>query len=389
MTDQQTAQYEPVGEKWKKKRYFDGSTCGLVGCKRAPDGYVCDTKPTGKEKDKVGRLWFGPACKKCMVKLGHNEGSVIPFKELARQRGGASDLALVLDIEVGDVLKRLEAAGIDEQGSTIGGEPQVGVAQPGVEQPPVGPETGLAPGQPLVIPPPEQPTPTPAANTGAGAPVGAQLTIPEPAPNNGAPAGLAVVTAPSVQMPTEVIQGELVEANGVLAQLAVFHVVDQKTMDDASGWLKEVKKKWNALDETRKALGRPLRDALEEIQTYFNPPLNALKKAETLFKQKISEGSARALQAQQAALDAAQQALQAGNTPGVAIASQAAAAADVELPRGISQRMITKFEIVDVTQLPAWAWSPDANKVQAAINMGWTEIPGVRIWQEPSISART
>ncbi len=372
MTDESTAEHEPLGAKWKKKKYFDGTTCGLTGCKRAPDGYICDTKPTKDNKN--GRLWFGPACAKCLAKLKLPAEAIIPLKELARQRSGASDLALVLDIEVGEVLKRLEAASIDEQGIAVREEPT---------EPPPAEET---PNTEQPTPTPEQPTPTPAANTGEGAPAGAQLAL---VPDNGTDPGTAIVATPSIQMPTSTLVAHDAEAQGVIAFLQTFHVVDQPSMDNASLWVKEVKKKWNNLEEARKALGRPLREGLEQIQTYFKPAQDALKKAETALKNKITEGNARAQQAQAAALAAAQVAHQTGDMQGTAIAAQQAATADVVLPQGISQQMVVKFEVTDPSQLPGQYWSPDRNLLQAAINAGWTQIPGVRIWQEPQVTART
>jgi hypothetical protein len=361
---EQTAQFEPVGAEWKRKKYFDGTTCGLKGCKRTPDGYLCDKKPTKGGEN--GRLWFGPACKKCVKKLGMHEAVLHTLSQLAYQRNGASDLALVLDIEVGEVLKRLEDAGIDEKGNVL--------------------TTG------------EEVQPTEVANTGAGAPVGAQQqeAQPAPTPENGTGHALAVVQAPAIQFSTADIEAQKAETDGVLAFLENFHVVDQATMDMAAGWLNGwldpqgnkvpgIKAKWKTLDETRKALGKPLRDGLAQIQAYFGPALDALAEAEKVVKQKISEGNARAAQAQQQALAAAQQAYQAGDAAMVAQASQQAATADVSLPQGITQTMVTKFAVEDASQLPGQFWSPDPQKIQAAIDQGYTQIPGVRIWQEPSI----
>jgi hypothetical protein len=367
MTDESTAEHEPLGAKWKKKKYFDGSTCGLKDCKRAPDGYVCDTKPTKGNPN--GHLWFGPACKKCLEKLGYPVEAIIPLKELARQRGGASDLALVLDIEVGEALKRLAAAGIDEQGNTPVDQTE--------ETPPPVVETISGP---IVTPPPGEGSCGQTHSVEAGG----QLALPD----NGAAPSEAIVATPTIQMPTTVLVAHDTEAQGVIAFLQTFHVVDQPSMDNASLWVKEVKKKWNHLDETRKALGKPLREGLEQIQGYFKPAQDALKKAESILKAKIAEGNQRAQQAQQQALAAAQQAHATGNMQGTIAAAQQAATADVALPQGISQQMVVKFEVVDPSQLPGQYWSPDSNLIQAAINAGWRQIPGVRIWEEPQISAR-
>jgi hypothetical protein len=355
------ATIEPVGAEWKRKKYFDGTSCGLKDCKRTPDGYLCDTKPTKENRN--GRLWFGPACKKCVEKRGLNATALHTLAQLAIQRNGASDLALVLDIEVGEVLKRLQEAGIDERGNILAAS--------------------------------EETSPAPEA------PEGSQRQLPHmhmelTQPTNGEGHALAVVQTPTITLSVSDIAAQKQETDGVLAFLQTFHIVDQTTMDMAAGWLNGwvdqsgqrvpgVKARWKALEDARKEIGRPLREGLAQIRAYFAPALDALAEAETTLKRKIVEGSARAAQAQQQALAAAQRAHQESNAAMVAQAAQQAATADVALPQGVSQTMVTRFAVEDPSQLPGQFWSPDPQKIQAAINQGFTQIPGVRVWQEPSI----
>lgn len=302
---------------WKKKKFFDGTECGYSNCKNPAEGYIAETtRPT-----KGGAsLWFGPACTPC-VRRWHDTLTPMPLADLARQRNGASDLAVVLDVEVGEVLRRLQAAGIDERG------------QP------------LAP-------------------------------------------GMALAVAENVAVPVPTLDAIVVETSEVLAFLNTFHVMNQQQMDMASGWLQDVKVKWATIEAQRKHYAKPLQDKIKEVQAYFKPALELLAGAESILKQKISEGALRAQAAQQAALAAAHQALQQGDMQGVAIATQGVQASDVSLTPGVSMRPIVRFEITDPGLLPPVFWSPDPVKVQGAIDAGHREIPGVRIWEEQSVASR-
>jgi hypothetical protein len=318
--------------KWKRKKHFDGTTCGLQNCTRAADGYIMDIKPT---KGANGQLWYGPACLKC-VREEHPTLMPLSLAELAYQRGGASDLALVLDLEVGDVLKRLAAAGVDEKGRQIIDAP--------LASNPVNP---------------------------------IQVLQQE-----------GTIQVDAIVIPVKSLADAVQEAKGLLVQLDTFHVTNQQQMDGASSFLKEVKAKWKEIEEQRKALGGPLRGKLDEIQSYFKPALDVLLQAEGILKTKISEGARRAEEAQRAALLAAQAAHQQGDLQGTAIATQAAQRADVALAPGITTRRVLRCAIDDPSKLPGEFWSPDIRKVQAAVDAGHRQIPGVRIWQEEIVAAR-
>jgi hypothetical protein len=328
------AAHEPLGAKWKRKSYFDGLVCGLQDCTKAADGYICDLKPT--KSTPAGRLWFGPACTKCVRKT-HDTLVPMSLAALAHQRNGASDLALVLDVEVGEVLKRLEAAGIDEKGRKVTLE-----------------------------------TAARTESTFITAEAGSNLLALDSA--------IRDKLAPTIA-----------DAEQTLAMLINFQVVDQQTMDGAAIFLKEVKQKWKDVDEARKTYTKPLRDRIEGIQALFKSPLELLLKVETTLKHKIAEGTQRATERQRAALQAAQIAHQAGDYQATAQAAQIAVASDVVLPQGVNMRTVRKNRIVNPAILPQefWSWVPDPAKVQAAVDAGYVNIPGVEIWDEPIVAARS
>ena len=324
-----TAAGEP---KWKKRKSFDGATCGYVACHRKPDGYVAGRRSTKEGQN--GALWYGPACNEC-IRAWHKSLSALPLAELAQQRNGLSDLAAVLDLEVGEVEQRLEAAGIDAKGN-----PRNGAAM-----------ANSVPQSPFFA--------------------AAEETV-----------ALAVV------IPYDSIEAKTAEAQQTLVALQSFQITCQEQMDYASGYLQRVKGLWSELDEQRKQAGRPLNKKLQEIRNKFSPALDFLSQVEARLKQCIQEGYRLAQQAQAGAFQQAEAALEQGNLPGAALATQAAVASDVNLSPGISMRKLIRFQIMDPSQLPAPFWSPDPSKVQAAIDAGHRQIPGVHIWEEDNVAAR-
>lgn len=330
--------HAPAGLKWKKKKHFDGTTCGLAKCKHDAEGYIVDTKPTKGNTN--GQLWWGPACTPC-IRKEHKTLVPTTLPQLAFQYKTASALAGALDIEVGDMKKRLEAAGVDETG------------------------TALATAPPPPTPPLEQPP-------GAAVPALAEG------------ANLAV---DAVVIPTQTLAAALTEAKGVLNFLGTFNVTDQASMDNAGTWLKEVKSKWSNIEENRLLLGKPLREQLTQIQGYFKPALDVLLTAEGILKQKISEGAARAQAAQQQALADASVAHQQQNTAALAVAQQTVVATDMDLPAGVNSRPVIKFAVEKEAELPGNFWMPNLKLIQQWIDAGHRDIPGVRIWEEQQVSA--
>lgn len=351
--------------KWKKRSHFDGEDCGYSGCTRKADGYVPGIRATKEGERDKRTLWFGPACVKC-IRLYSDSLMPLSLAQLAQQRLGASDLAGVLDLEVGEVLKRLAAAGIDERGNPLNGAPQPQQIPPAIQE-------GIANG---TVFSPQAPTAFPI--------VAKEETY-----------SIAVVVPYDV---LEATRQEMVQSGAALAQ---FFIRSQQQMDYASGYMQRVKGLWKTLDDSRKDMGRPFRAVVEQIQTNFKPVLEALEAVETVIKQKIDEGMAWSTQQAQAGFQAAHAALAAGDPQGVAVATQQAVGADLALSKGVSMRPKVKFEIVNPGELPPQYWSPDEDKVQAALDgmdpaqlqsvlaAGYTPIAGCRVWFENTIASRS
>lgn len=161
----------------------------------------------------------------------------------------------------------------------------------------------------------------------------------------------------------------------------------QVTNDDeqafAAQLLQEIKTQWQALEDQRTTITGPLNKAQIAVNDLFRPASRALEHEEAYLKLKISEY----LDTKQAANTAALQAASAAPTPEAA--QQAIQNyAPVVAPQGVSVRKVWKFEVTDQNLVPRELCSPDPKKIEAAFHNGVTEIPGVRFYQEPVVTAR-
>lgn len=351
-------------KKWKKRSQFDGDSCGYAGCTKKSAGYIVGVRSTKEGERDRRTIWFGPACVSC-VREWHPTLLPMTLAELAFQRNGASDLAAVLDIEVGEVHKRLAAAGVDEKGRPLGG--QGDNTMNGAPQP-------MQPQQQMQQPQQQQP------GTGIVAREEHHTVV--------------------VNVPYDVLAATRQEMATTAAALVPFVIRTQDAMDYASGYLQRVKGLYNHIDELRKALARPFKQVVEQIQEHCKPVLADLQAVELTIKGKIDEAYQWSQQQAAQSFQAAQTAVAAGNPQGVAIATQQAMEADLSLSKGVSMRPTVKFEIIDATQLHASFWSPDMAKIKAAIdsipldqlqatlNAGYTPFAGVRVWVENTVAAR-
>jgi len=153
----------------------------------------------------------------------------------------------------------------------------------------------------------------------------------------------------------------------------------------AAQGLRLVKQWLSEVEEKRTAITGPLNKALREVNELFRPMKRSLEEAERDLKSRIAgylaESEAKNLRAIQAAA--------AAETP--AQANEAlATVARAELPRGISQRFIWVFEIVDASQIPREYLTPDMVKIGEAVRArdGKPDIPGIVVRKESVISSR-
>jgi hypothetical protein len=91
---------------WKRKKSFDGTTCGVKGCSRKAGGYQSDTRECTANKN--GRLWYGPICTKCCS----TDKGPCQISDIAQQRNGVRDMAELFNISADDMNDRMRAAGV-------------------------------------------------------------------------------------------------------------------------------------------------------------------------------------------------------------------------------------------------------------------------------------
>lgn len=174
--------------------------------------------------------------------------------------------------------------------------------------------------------------------------------------------------------------------------LESFEITNEDDFTFAGNLLKLAKEKWKALEERRTEVTRPLNEALRAVNGWFKPAQEPYKQAELVLKQKISAYLLAQRAANEAAMQAAAQAAQAGDV------DQAAqhVAALVEAPKvqGVSMREVWDFEVVNLDEVPREYLCLDAAKVRAAIWYADTErtpprpIPGLRFFLKGQVSVR-
>ena len=164
---------------------------------------------------------------------------------------------------------------------------------------------------------------------------------------------------------------------------------------DAAEILKIVKHKFKVLDEERTISVKPLNDEVKEINAWFKPALERLKDCEAELKRIMGAYSLAKQQEQQRILaeaaKAAEAALVTSSDPQQSVMALVQQATEAQAPRvaGVSVSRVWKWELVDPAQVPAEFWSIDPAKLDAAVKAGTREIPGVRVYEDARVIARS
>lgn len=188
---------------------------------------------------------------------------------------------------------------------------------------------------------------------------------------------------PSLALAQREAQVQSSTAEEWLGLLRDFVIETDVQQEQIVGVLRDVKERYRVIEDKRTEITKPLNAALRAVNDLFRAPKQRFEDLERLLKSKVSAY----LDAKQAANTAALQAASAAPTPEAAqLAMQVVA--PVAPPAGVSVRKVWKFEVTDQNLVPRELCSPDAKKIEAAFHNGVTEIPGVRFYQEPVVTAR-
>lgn len=171
------------------------------------------------------------------------------------------------------------------------------------------------------------------------------------------------------------------EFHEILAMVEEFAIEDDEDMTLAREQLSEVKSKYKALEERRKAATAPLNASLKEINGWFKPATTALMAIERAWKGKLAAAKRMFAERQRELAAQAAEAQAQGNMGDVRdqlmASHDAQAAADA-----VKTRVYWKFEIVDESQIPREFLMPNEKLIGEVVRSRKDQavIPGVRIF---------
>lgn len=182
---------------------------------------------------------------------------------------------------------------------------------------------------------------------------------------------------------------ETTRAQQAVAAIKSIRVLTQEHIVTVSPLLQQIKGDMKRLDERKKAITKPLNDALRSVRDLFRPAEQALEEAERHLKLEIGNAQQAIREANQRAMFLTQAALQQHDVRAAALASGAIQA--TEAPQGISFRDRFEFRIVDASKLPREFLMPDERRIRAYIaeHGERAAIPGVVIEKQVGVVARS
>ncbi len=156
-----------------------------------------------------------------------------------------------------------------------------------------------------------------------------------------------------------------------------FQIENAEHAQMASECLKELKDKLDMVEETRTSITKPLLEAKRKVDALFKPVTTSLKASLDTVRVKLGRYTAEQRDEAQRLLAEASQ-----SEPEEAAALVAASnRAQAEAP---SVREVWRFEVEDVSKLPAQFLVPDEKAIGAVVRSqkGNAKIPGVRVFVE-------
>ncbi len=152
----------------------------------------------------------------------------------------------------------------------------------------------------------------------------------------------------------------------------------------AAGLIRELKEAASEIDKMRRSFTDPLNELVKRWNAFFRPAREACEEGERVLKQRVADYMRERDRANAAAMTAAA----AASTPAEAQLALAAVGSAAP-PAGMSVRYVWKFEITDPDAVPRELCSPDPKKIGALVaGAEPPEVPGVRWFQEPIVTAR-
>jgi hypothetical protein len=203
----------------------------------------------------------------------------------------------------------------------------------------------------------------------------------------------------------------LIERLGAIKMRLIDIEIDDQTIFEATDWTKKIIDLRKAAEKEKKAQIDPLKATIAEIEAPFKRFIAEVEKAEEMFRKKIGAYHAECKRKEAERLEKERQAklaaLEAEREKQIVAANEEATEAlDVAVDHVQNQeikpkssavgftgatssgRTYWKYEITDANMVPREYCEPAAGKINRAVQSGTREIPGVRIYQEDSVTIR-
>lgn len=183
------------------------------------------------------------------------------------------------------------------------------------------------------------------------------------------------------------LKEEASELSGALEDVRAFVVETDDDVAFATEELGHIKTQWNALEEKRTDITKPMNKALKEVNALFKPAQKLLKEMETAWKRKLSDLRLRRQEEQTRLLAEAREA----DTPEeIHDAMIKASDSVMDTPDGVSFRDNWRFRVIDRDAVPDEFWTLDGDKIAQVVKAlkDQTNIPGVEVYNDPIVAAR-
>lgn len=185
-----------------------------------------------------------------------------------------------------------------------------------------------------------------------------------------------------------VLKAEEVEARSIRQEFEALSITSQEDIEFANDLLRDVKAKWDALEERRTRITGPLNKSLRETNALFQPALKLLSECERVLKNKVAVGIKELQRIQTESLRLIAQQSRSGDL--VAARATMLRMPDARLPEKTNVREKLDFEVVNLVEVPEEFLSIVVNveAVEAALASGIRSISGLRIFPRSIVTVR-
>jgi hypothetical protein len=189
----------------------------------------------------------------------------------------------------------------------------------------------------------------------------------------------------------EVAQSLVKQSEPVAQASGAINITNDTEYAQAAQMLIDLKTRMNTVESKRKEFTQPLYELQKKLNAFFKEPLKNYEQAEKALKAAMASFQIKKEAERKAALEAAKKAAEEENKE--EFQQSMVKAADNITPevQGTYTVDVPRFEVTDPSQVPREYLMVDEKKIRGVVNSLGTDakIPGVRVWVEKSVRART